>query len=524
MFDSVRTGTALPSQRPFLLLLSTILGLGAWYHAQRPQQAGVISPEESKQWSEKLIANAESRMVELLDQSSMTAVQTMVLLGTFYVYHGRPNLSFSLLGATVKSAHAAGLHKGSGTTSRDEIEERKRVWWTIYTWDRFASITYGRPVGIDERDCNVPMPEDFNEHVDFSEQGQTRGTPICFSTYQRELNKLYMIASPAIKRVYSAQQAAEPGQAREYYSLIEEVTRRLWQWRSELPSHLSLDLSHDCPATLDLRDKAHYLQSLSLHLTFDSLLIILHRPFLKRHLNVLHRHGLSGDNGLGLSSLSNPEASDTVQNLSHSRASSEDVLEPANDNSQQQWWNAAVRTSKVIELPQLAQFASDGHLVAFMAINLFNAAIVMVVLTLSDPLTNRAQDAKRAIARIYRLQATLGARSRLSKQSSSILRNLVSLMMRRESDAILAPVVPKDARPSRSTGIHHSSAGPHLLSVRETLSMPLGAQLNTNGDVPQSWDVDASNIASRLDDSLASVQKGSCSSCHGHIRKTNRRF
>lgn len=83
-----------------------------------------------------MIANAESRMVELLDQSSMTAVQTMVLLGTFYVYHGKPNLSFSLLGATVKSAHAAGLHKCSGVLTKDEMEERKRVWWTIYTWDR----------------------------------------------------------------------------------------------------------------------------------------------------------------------------------------------------------------------------------------------------------------------------------------------------------------------------------------------------------------------------------------------------
>lgn len=351
------------------------------------------------------------------------------------------------------------------------------------------------------------MPDDFDERVDFSEPGQARGMPICFSTYQRELNKLYMIASPAIKRVYSAQQEAEPGQAREYHSLIEEVTRRLWQWRSELPGPMSLDLSQDCPATLNLRDKAHYLQSLSLHLTFDSLLIILHRPFLKRHLNVLHQHGLRGDNGLGVSSLG---VSESVVSLTHSRASSEDVLEPANDSSQQQWWNAAVRTSKVIELPQLAEFASEGHLVAFMAINLFNAAIVMVVLSLSDPLTNRAQEAKRAIARIYRLQATLGARSTLSKQSSSILRNLVNLLMRRESNAILAPVVPKDTRGSQHSGTHHSSAGPHHLSVRETMSMPLGAQLSSNGDVPQSWDMDGSQFASRIDDSLASVQKGIC--------------
>jgi hypothetical protein len=353
------------------------------------------------------------------------------------------------------------------------------------------------------------MPDDVEERVDFSEPGQSRGTPTCFSTYQRELNKLYMIASPAIKRVYSAQQTVEHSQARDYHSLIEDVTRRLWQWRVELPGSMSLDLSQDCPATLSLGDKAHYLQSLSLHLTFDSLLIILHRPFLRRQLSVLQHHGLSGDNGLGVSSLA---ASAPPNTSGQSRASSEDVLEPANDSSQQQWWNAAVRTSKVIELPQLAQFASDGHLVAFMAINLFNAAIVMVVLSLSDPLTNRAQEAKRAIARIYRLQATLGARSTLSKQSSSILRSLVNLMMRRESEAILAPVVPKGMRVNQASGTQHPSVGPQTLSVRDTMSLPLGAQMSTSGHNSQSLAADASNLASRLDDSLASVQKGNYSS------------
>jgi hypothetical protein len=147
-----------------------------------------------------------------------------------------------------------------------------------------------------------------------------------------------------------------------------------------------------------------------------------------------------------------------------------------------------------------------------MAINLFNAAIVMVVLSLSDPLTNRAQEAKRAIARIYRLQATLGARSTLSKQSSSILRSLVNLMMRRESEAILAPVVPKNARVNQGPGTQHPSAGSQAPSVRDTMSLPLGAQMSKSGHNSQSWAVDASNLASRLDDSLASVHKGNYSS------------
>jgi hypothetical protein len=40
----------------------------------------------------------------------------------------------------------------------------------------------------------------------------------------------------------------------------------------------------------------------------------------------------------------------------------------------------------------------------------------------------------------------------------------------------------------------------------------LGAQMSTSGHDPQSWAAEASNLASRLDDSLASVQKGNYSS------------
>lgn len=137
-FDSVRSGNAFPSQRPFLLLLSVVLGMGVWHHVQKPSSAGGLPSKETRQWSEKLIANAESCLVELLNQSSVLAVQILTLLSSFFFYKGRPNLSFSLLGATIESAYAAGLHKNTTSATRDELEERKRVWWTIYTWDRYS--------------------------------------------------------------------------------------------------------------------------------------------------------------------------------------------------------------------------------------------------------------------------------------------------------------------------------------------------------------------------------------------------
>lgn len=103
--------------------------------------------------------------------------------------------------------------------------------------------------------------------------------------------------------------------------------------------------------------------------------------------------------------------------------------------------NAAVTTSRVKELSVLAQIARDSHLVAFLAINLFNAAIVLAVMALSKPLSDTAQDAKRTITRILRLQDLLGKRTALSKQSTTVLKNVITMLLRRESAAILAPIM-----------------------------------------------------------------------------------
>lgn len=134
--DSIRGGFASPTDKPFLLLLSTMLGLAAWYRAQRSTRSDDVPQHVWLEWSQKLIANSELELVYLMDQSSVVAIQALILLGSYYVYHGRPNLSFSLLGATTKAAQSIGLHQKSRQGSDADREERKRVWWTIYTWDR----------------------------------------------------------------------------------------------------------------------------------------------------------------------------------------------------------------------------------------------------------------------------------------------------------------------------------------------------------------------------------------------------
>lgn len=135
-FESIQDGQAFPSQKGFLLLLSTVVAMGAWYKSHRSTSDPEFPDENWLGWSSTLIQGVGSQLMELMDQASVASVQTCILLGSYHLYHGKPNLSFSLLGATIRTAQALGLHRQPLRGDIDIIEERKRVWWTIYTWDR----------------------------------------------------------------------------------------------------------------------------------------------------------------------------------------------------------------------------------------------------------------------------------------------------------------------------------------------------------------------------------------------------
>lgn len=134
--SAVEDGYSYPSDAPFLTLLCIVLSMACWYRSNQSDDEAF--KQEWQGWSDELRRIVEGRMLQLLGQPSITAIQTCILLGSHHVYHGQPNLSFSLLGATIKMAQALGLHRHSSRGDAHIMEERKRVWWTIYTWDRYG--------------------------------------------------------------------------------------------------------------------------------------------------------------------------------------------------------------------------------------------------------------------------------------------------------------------------------------------------------------------------------------------------
>ncbi|RDI81939.1 hypothetical protein Vi05172_g8126 [Venturia inaequalis] len=504
-FSSIADGLADPSQKGFLFLLSIVLAMAAWYRSNRFEGE---SKDEWLNWKNALLANIESHMIELMDQTSLSAVQTFILAGSYYVYHGRPNLSLSLLGVTLRTAQAIGLHRDPQRGSFEDREERKRTWWTIYTWDRFASITYGRPLGINDDHCSVTMPEDVLESPHFIDShDKNADTSICYSSYQRELNKLYVLASPFIEIIFGIRtsQSTSLAQRAKYHRLVSEVSIRIDRWKQTLPAHLAVEFNHDIALDSAMCVKVHRLQALALGLTFDSLVIILHRPFLAQQVDLLSHTSPSSIQQITTPTnlpptTTNPGAPTTGDHV--------EIPHLPGVSSAEHWWNAAVRTSKITELPQLAQLATDSHLVAFLAINLFNCAVVMVVCALSDLLSNRAQEAKRYITRIYRLQEILGKCSTLPMQSSTVLRDLIRMLLQQEEAAMLASLGDYD---HNSTSDAPLPTGPTAIrTVEDTLRIPLhgfGNVGNLTSEPDHMADHSGSSESLRLNESLVSVQR-----------------
>ncbi|KAG0153631.1 hypothetical protein PDIDSM_2285 [Penicillium digitatum] len=501
---SIADGSAHPSQRPFLVLLAMMLAMASWYRSKKSCTDPTENGEDMKKLNADLLGLVESNLVELMDQPSVASAQTCILLGSHHVYHGRPNLSFSLLGATIKMAQSLGIHRGLQRGDFENIEERKRVWWTIYTWDRFASITYGRPLGINDKDCNLDMPADVFENPNFVAPASGEASLICYSTYQRELNQLYLIASPALKTVFGSRtlRTSEQLNGDTYLTLVRQVTENLQKWRSCLPSHLALDLNRDLNPNDRPSLRAYALQSLSLQLTYDNVLIVLHRPLLARQVDHLYTvNKQAAEESRTDNTMYNPT---TAPSVAQSRLSPDSAFSHTQITSPDLWKNAATRTSRVTELPALAQLATESHLCAFLAINLFNAAIVLAVIALSEPLSDTAQEVKRTITRILRLQDLLGRRSALSKQSTAVLRNVVIMLLRRESAAMLAPIT------GTSQVVGHQPlqtlADPSSISVEDTLRMPLDAAWDSRNPLARDQRLPDLSRADRLNSSLSSVQ------------------
>ena len=135
------TGNCDISTQRFAIFVLLILSIGARY-ANREEARWKCPGLDLEKFQQQALAKVEESLLGLFDELELESVQICVLLGSFYLYHGRPNRAFVVLGAGIRCAQAMSLHRESAWPIGSEMnkEERRRVWWALFVFDRYVKV------------------------------------------------------------------------------------------------------------------------------------------------------------------------------------------------------------------------------------------------------------------------------------------------------------------------------------------------------------------------------------------------
>ncbi|KAJ5986350.1 hypothetical protein N7451_010715 [Penicillium sp. IBT 35674x] len=422
----------------FLLVIAIALQYTGKYRSQILETKNV----DATFLKDKILSTVRSRLLDIVSVGSLEAVQTCVLLGTYYLYHGSPNLAWPVCGCGLRVAQAMNLHRKlpinqpiSAQVQRN-IETRKRCWWAIYEIETFCSISYGYPHGIVDADCNVELLDPLMTSPGQSPAiyDELHQCPASLLSYKYLMSKLSVLLKDVLNDLYgvgshqSGSSKRRPGSLglKRLLHKVPILDDRLQKWKAELPDILRLNPStptrYSCGEEMDcdigasgpgFESHIYQLQALALSLAYENARILIHRPLLA------YRTRPGGNRELR--SLPNP-----------SRKASHLSLEACRD--------AAMNTSHLGE-SLIFTLAADTYAAAFISIHTFTAGVMLCVLTNIDPLAPESQQSKIGLRRLLKMQAHLKSKSRspLSDQGLDILERLTRLVMEKELKEILTP-------------------------------------------------------------------------------------
>jgi ribosomal protein L37AE/L43A len=88
--------------------------------------------------------------------------------------------AWTWLASAVRISQDIGLHCETGLGPTIEGEMRRRVWWGVYVWDRHLSLELGRPLLIEDTDCDVGLPAAiYDQYIhDFGMMAPSGASPL----------------------------------------------------------------------------------------------------------------------------------------------------------------------------------------------------------------------------------------------------------------------------------------------------------------------------------------------------------
>ncbi|KAL1918256.1 uncharacterized protein VTP21DRAFT_2916 [Calcarisporiella thermophila] len=259
---------SLRTTQPPLLLLNAIYGIAArisddpriksFTYSKCPELVGGIFFERAK-----LLLDCE------YDTPNLSTVQAALLLAYYQPGAPRPSRSWIFGGIAIRIALELGLNRYFFSMPRRDRKLRKRVYWCCFVLDRLLAVRHGRPISLDERECNVPSFQAEDEEEPWPVANANHCQVISNFGY---LVQLYQILGRILNNIYSISSERSVVLSRSPNILVNSLHHALLSWFHKLPLHLRLPISKQTPHLSAV--------SSNMHIIYHTCVILLHRPFL----------------------------------------------------------------------------------------------------------------------------------------------------------------------------------------------------------------------------------------------------
>ncbi|KAH7235063.1 fungal-specific transcription factor domain-containing protein [Fusarium solani] len=221
---------------------------------------------------------------QVLFKSRVTTIQGLLIVAdALFSWCDETSLSWHYMGLAISMIVDLGIHVDGVGRARPEsctpedVEVHRRVFWAAFALDKVQSIYQGRPARLREADNRVPIQfldeyeelEEFNTNT-YSEHPTQMGCPTYSVSTFKQLCKLSIIMDRILCNLYSEKSCYRDPQ--ELFDASNALHAELKRWRSEMPAHLLVHLNNPGNSTI-------LPHTLSLLAMYNSLVILLHRPF-----------------------------------------------------------------------------------------------------------------------------------------------------------------------------------------------------------------------------------------------------
>ncbi|KAF2683865.1 hypothetical protein K458DRAFT_389791 [Lentithecium fluviatile CBS 122367] len=258
---------------PWLALLNMVFALGSLAASTADNEAHYVYFSRARR----------HLTLESFGSGNLEVLQALAIMSGYYMHYlNRPNEAHSLMGGTLRMATALGLHREYSESSKsyttkhlnvmapgeeDSIspEMRRRIWWSLFCLDSWASTTTGRPsLGRMGPSITVLRPGSVAETKAVPQTGVSSGI--------EQLKILPLIHASEFCKIATKIQDRLVEVPLLPPSEISGYDAEIIKWHDELPSILS-DTSEHCPEFLRR-------VRLVMKWRFQNIRIILHRPVL----------------------------------------------------------------------------------------------------------------------------------------------------------------------------------------------------------------------------------------------------